>query len=164
MNINIVSNNILLKKIRTIDTFSMDLGKSMVNKKEDKIQIKDSFVERYVNENNKFIHKFGYIGSIKFYSDISLPMNKLIIHVDEKVYDIDYEERGIPIKNYLSDIIKKIVEHAIEHDRELEEVEEQKSTLWVADDEKNRNKSYEVNQRLDKESYAQELLKKRNNS
>jgi hypothetical protein len=163
MNINIVANNLLLKKIRTIDTFSLDLGKSVFDKKAEKIEFGDSFIEKYINENNKFIHKFGYIGSIKFYSDITLPMDKILIHVDEKVYDIDYEDRGISMKSYLSDIIKKIVEHSIEHDRELEDVEEIKPNLWVADDEKNRNKTYEVNQKLDRETYIQELIKKRNN-
>lgn len=162
MKFNIICNNILFKKIKDIDIFQLDLGKSLINRKENKLDIQDTFVEQYYSTTNRFALKNGKIGSIGIYVDIQLPSNVLLVDGDSKIYEVEYEDTGKSMKSYLSELLKSIEDYKIAADKELERIKE-KNERWIANDSKNGNKSYEINQRLDRDSYADELLKKRKN-
>jgi hypothetical protein len=157
----IVTNNNMLRRVRTIDIFKLDLGQSMLNKKTSTLEIKDEFVNRYYLQKNKLVHKSGYIGSLIFYTDISLKNDLLIIYYNDKEYSIEYQDDGTPFKTFLSNILKKIEEHEIQYANELAKMKEEEPTVWVANDEKNTGKSYYVNQRLNREDYLKELKRKK---
>lgn len=157
----IVSNNTMLRKIRTIDIFKLDLGHSVLNKKSSTLEINDEFVKRYFIQKNRLIHKAGAIGSLVFYTDISIKEDILVIFYNNKEYNVEYKDDGTPFKSYLSGLLKKIEEHEIQYAKELERLKEQESSIWVADDEKNSGKSYFVDQRLSKEEYLKEFRRKK---
>lgn len=162
MNVNIVVHNNMLRIVRTIDIFTLDLGRSFLDRKKDEINIKNEFINFYNQEYQRLVHKTGYIGSIKFYTDVSLPTNKMMIFYNNKLYEIDYEDDGRSFKDYLSDTLKKIEEHNIEFNKKIERKKQEKENpTWIAEDEKNKNKEYMVNQRLERDKYAEELMKKK---
>jgi hypothetical protein len=157
----IVSNNDMLRKIRTIDIFKLDLGKSVLNKKNSTLEIHDEFVKRYFIQKNRLIHKAGAIGSLIFYTDISIKEDVLVIFYNNKEYNVEYIDDGSSFKTYLSGLLKKIEEHEIQYEKELEKLKIQEPTLWTADDEKNSGKSYFIDQRLNREEYLKEFRKKK---
>jgi len=151
----------MLRKIRTIDTFKLDLGNSVLNKKNSTLEIHDEFVKRYYLQKNRLIHKIGSIGSLIFYTDIVIKDDILIIYYNNKEYNVEYKYDSIPFKSYLSGLLKKIEEHEIQYAEELEKLKHQESNRWTADDEKNSGKSYFVDQRLSREEYLKEFKKKK---
>jgi hypothetical protein len=151
----------MLRKIRTIDIFKLDLGQSVLNKKNSTVEIHDEFVNRYFIQKNRLIHKVGNIGSLIFYTDIVIREDILIIYYNDKEYNIEYKDDGTNFKTYLSGILKKIEEHEVQYAEELEKLKQKESNRWVADDEKNSGKSYMVNQRLSKEEYLKEFKRKK---
>lgn len=157
----IVSNNSMLRKIRTIDIFKLDLGQSVLNKKNSTLEIHDEFVKRYYLQKNRLIHKVGNIGSLIFYTDIVIKEDILIIYYNNKEYNIEYKDDGTPFKSYLSSLLKKIEEHELQYAEEMEKLKQQENDKWVANDEKNSGKSYFVDQRLSKEEYLKEFKRKK---
>jgi len=135
---------------------------SIMDKKDNTINIKDSFIDMYYNTNGNIAHKFGKIGSINFYTDLRLPNNMLLIHADMKVFEIEYETGDLPMKSFLSEALRRIEGHLVNTEKELKEVQEKKHKLWVDTDGKNSNKSYEINQKLDREEYARQLAERKN--
>lgn len=112
---NIVASNYMLRFFTKIDIFSVDLGSSFRQLstkagQAPKIKIKDQFVKTYENINNKFIHKYGSIGVIIFYIDLSLPKNEFHIYKNNQVYEIEATKEDLQknASNYLSEILKII--------------------------------------------------------
>jgi hypothetical protein len=151
----------MLRKIRTIDIFKLDLGQSVLNKKNSTLEIHDEFVKRYYLQKNRLIHKVGNIGSLIFYSDIVIKEDILVIFYNNKEYNIEYKDDETSFKTYLSGLLKKIEEHELQYEKELEKLKSQEPTMWIADDEKNTGKSYFVDQRLSKEEYLKEFRRKK---
>lgn len=160
--INIVSNSLILRKFSLIDIFKLDLGKNLLGGEHESIKIHDEFINLY-QKNGRIIHKFGSIGSLKFYLDPTLDNDIFIIYKESLTYEIDFQEND-NIKTYLSEILMKIDEHQKEQEEEIKKIESQPKTtgLWIAQDEKNRGRAYEINQTLDKEEYLLEAIKKQN--
>ena len=100
---------------------------------------------------------------MKFYLDPTLDNDIFIIYKESLTYEIDFQEND-NIKTYLSEILMKIDEHQKEQEEEIKKIESQPKTtgLWIAQDEKNRGRAYEINQTLDKEEYLLEAIKKQN--
>lgn len=163
MKFNIVSNTTLLKLIKNIDIFELDLGVSAINKKSGSVEIKDNFIDQYLSNKNTMIRRFGKIGTIDFFVDLRLPSNELHIYANNKEFDLVYEDGDLPIKSYISKSLQMIEEHIIESSNELEVVAESTNKGWVATDEKNRGKVYEINQQLSREEYSKEFARKRMN-
>ena len=112
----IVANSMILKRFKSIDIFKIDLGSNFrgpVSDKPDpeiKFKIKDEFIKKYQTVNGKLIHKYGDIGSLKFYEDLTLSGNEIHVYKDESIYEIemtndDYKREP---KEYLGSIIQAI--------------------------------------------------------
>lgn len=161
---NIVTNSKLEKMIMKIDIFSLDLGKSVLNRKTHTIQIKDNFVSVYSNMHGRFIHKYGNIGDINFYSDLRIPYDEIHIYADNKVFELQYDSNDLPIKQFISESLRRIESHIINSNNEIpaESMTSESNDGWKANDDKNGGKEYMVNQRLSREDYMKELLSKKN--
>jgi len=144
----IVANGRVLNKIKVLDIFKLNLGRSMIDVKTGEISIKDSFIYKYFQMYGKQILKYGDIGKLSIYQDFTLDERKYVIFNGEKIYNIIYdeEEEKLSIDEHLSNIIK-----------EIEDVEE----IHTDDDEKDIKKYPDMS--LSKEQYLQEMLKKRKN-
>jgi hypothetical protein len=111
----IIANNQLLKFLKKISIFKVDLGfnlKGAPSKKgPNKIKIKDEFIKKYENMTGKVISKYGDIGKILFYEDSTIK-DEYYIFEDDKIYEISYtydELIGDPAE-YLASILRDIDE------------------------------------------------------
>lgn len=112
----VVANNIILKYFKKIDIFKIDLGhnlKGPVQLKPDpeiKFRIKDEFIKKHQTLTNRIIHKYGDIGSLRFYEDLQLPHNEFHIYRGEEIYEImmHAEDFARVPKEYLSEVIQMI--------------------------------------------------------
>jgi len=106
----------ILKRFKSIDIFKLDLGNNYrgpVTDKPDpeiKFRIKDEFIKKYQNVNGRLIHKYGDIGSLKFYEDLTLKANEIHVYKDESIYEIEMMEDDFKRdpKEYLGSIIQAI--------------------------------------------------------
>lgn len=113
----IVTSNGMIRRFRTINEFTMDLGfaKTVDAKKEGTkgpgqivIKIRDPFVKRYSVLTGSYLIKSGCIGSLDFYTDNRLGENEFIIYDQDKEYKFTYDGRS-EIRSYLSDKLDKIL-------------------------------------------------------
>ena len=156
----IISNSIILKKFQKIDIFKLDLGRTLIPKGEEQIRVLDEFIKIFEQKNHRFIHKFGSIGSLKFYQDVLMDRDIFHVYDGDDIYEINFEETE-DIKEYLSNILFEI-ENKNKKDKELQEVIEKTfGKKWYDSDDKNRGKSYEIDQTLSKEEYLAEMIKRR---
>ena len=143
----IVGNSFFLRKLRNLDFFELDLGKSKkLPGEKDEWRKLDDFILRYKGLYERDIRKFGKISNrIIFYEDLRMPENLYLIFKDEDIYEIPYKDDEISdMKNYILDTLRKVDDL----DDEQRKSEEKNITLskeahsneesWVADDEKNR--------------------------
>lgn len=164
----VVANSIILKHFRKIDIFKLDLGfnlKGAVQTKPDpeiKFKIKDEFIKKYQTFTNRYISKFGDIGSLKFYEDLQLPHNELHVYNDENIYEIlmtsdDFQRDS---KVYLGEIIKLIDGGIAETENqkiERDELEKKKQKIYT-----NMPESIErPDISLPKEQYLEALVERR---
>lgn len=165
----IVANNKFLKKLRYLDFFTLDLGKTvkLVNDENNRFRKLSEFEIKYTNLYKKRILQFGYIGnSVKFYEDLSIKEDKYLIFKNDNIYEISWVESEITdLKNYLLETLRKIdeaEEQDVEVDNEVRIKEYAKShEMWVANDMKNGGKEYTIDQTLSKENYRNEMRKQR---
>jgi len=160
----IVSSTYFLRRLRNLDFFSLDLGKSKRIVGKEEYRKLDEFTLKYKNLFNKDILKFGNIANkIIFYEDVYLEQNKYIIFNNEDIYEISFtNEEIVDLKNYILEILRNISEQE-ENEQELSERNERKSKEntevdgWVASDDKNGKKRYVINQQLSKEEYRKKM-------
>jgi len=115
----IVASSQVLRIFSKIEIFVLDLGFNLTGpvdykKKEPmKIKISDPFIKKYKADYNRYIHKFGDIGILKFYSDENLLLNEMYIFDDDNIYEIELDITEIKRepRKYLSVIIEKINTH-----------------------------------------------------
>lgn len=116
----IVAHSILLRKFKTINDFSLDLGSNYCGKVDTKhngkpsfkLNISDDFINKYNKLTNKLISKYGNIGNITFYEDLSLPYNEYMVFNGKDIIDVEYtdEDNNKNIRQYLSDVLESINE------------------------------------------------------
>lgn len=112
----IVATNYMLRFFRQIDIFKVELGMSLKQMDQKAgnaptIKVRDPFVKKYENINaGKFTHKYGSIGTIIFYEDISLPRYEFHIYKDDQIYEILATDDDIKktANDYLTEILKMI--------------------------------------------------------
>jgi len=113
---NIVTNNLVLTHLKKVVEFKVDLGLNLKgavqankNNNEPKIKIRDEFVKKYQNINNKIIIKFGNIGTLKFYEDFSLK-TEMHIYKDEQIFEIIVDMVNLKTNptEYLVNILKAL--------------------------------------------------------
>lgn len=113
----VVANNFILRRLKDISYFKMDLGfnlKGPVNMKpggeEPKIKIRDEFIKKYANINDRFIFKYGEIGTLKFYEDSKINMKEIHVYHDDKIFEIEVSEDDLkkPFSDYLTEILQSI--------------------------------------------------------
>lgn len=157
----IVANMFFLKKIREIDQFKLDLGKSL-KKGDDDISYDDEFIYNYKLNFKRIINNFGKLGSIKVYEDVLLKNLEFVIFKNNCIYEIEYTLSDInDMRKYLSKILKSIDDEEIQKNYEIEMQKINSSNKWLANNGKNNGKSYEVNQNLSKDDYIKELQKRK---
>jgi hypothetical protein len=116
----IVAHSILLRKFKTINDFVLDLGNNYCGRVETKqngkssfkLNINDEFLKRYYKMTNKLISKYGNIGKITFYEDLSLSPSEYMIFNDKDIAEIEFTEddNNKDIRQYLSDVLENINE------------------------------------------------------
>lgn len=113
----IVTSTDILRRFKSIDIFQIDLGlnlKGPVNmnpgKEEKKIKVRDEFNKRYHMLNGRYINKFGHIGTLTFYEDLSLPKDEIHIYKEKDIIEIKFtkEDYKIEPRKYLSDLLETI--------------------------------------------------------
>lgn len=121
----IVSSMYVLNFFRKIKDFEMDLGTNLKgpanlkrNGEEPKIKIRDLFVKQYQTVNNRIITKFGNIGSLKFYEDLTMKNDELHIYHEDQIFEIEIDRINIATdsEKYLVDIIKYVKGENVEND------------------------------------------------
>jgi len=158
----IVANNIMIKKLRSIDGFKMELGKSRRDKDNENINFTDDFSFNYKQNFERLIDKVGSLGIIEIYYDGNLTSTEMVVFKDSFMYDIEYDLYEITnIRDYLSKLLYKIDNSVLTHNVEVNTVENNTNKKWTSENEKNKGKSYKIKQDLSKEDYIKELTKKR---
>lgn len=124
----IVTSSNMIRRFRAIKEFTLDMGTSRTSEalKEGSrgpgqviIKIKDPFIKRYQLKNGVYISKSGNIGSLSFYTDNNITYNDFIIYDQDKEYRYNCPNNISDIRNYLSEILDKILEGTAEA-KELE--------------------------------------------
>ncbi len=128
---NIVTNNTMLRFFKKINIFKIDLGfnlKGSVNMKAGKgpeptIKIRDEFIKKFQTMNgNKFIRKYGEIGSLKFYEDSSVLGMEFHVYDNDKIYEIEASSEDL-LKDagvYLTEVLKMIEDGVEDTDEDPE--------------------------------------------
>lgn len=147
----VVANSYMLNIFKNIAIFKLNLGNSLIDQKQDKITIKDSFMMKYYNMTGKQILTYGSIGKLKFYQDFTLPDKEFYIFNDETIYGLNYttEDSKTTPEKYLASIVKEI--------NEKEGIKDTKVNI-----ESSNNKNPDM--KLPLEQYVQEMIKKRKSS
>lgn len=133
----VITNNILSKKFKSINEYKTDLGLAIkidenTNQGEDyasggKWEIKDKTIKKYYNLFGRFLSRTGKIGTLLFYVDFNLKPNEIFVIYENEVYYSEYN--GVPIRSYLSDLIKNILDGNIEPYKEIKEERVEKVDL-----------------------------------
>ena len=108
----VVANTYLLNMFKQISIFKLNLGQNLISMKEEKIDIKDPFMLKYLNMTGKQILTYGSIGKLVFYQDFTLPGKEFFIFNDESIYKLLYTEQDFKVspENYLASIVQEINE------------------------------------------------------
>lgn len=165
---NIVANEYFLRNLRNLPYFNMNLGKSrkMMNQKEggETFRKLSEFEIKYNNIYNRSLLMFGNIGKITFYEDVHTDRYKYLIFKDNDIFQIDWKPEDLEdLSNYILDVLRRadqMSEEEYDDNGEVKNKQVDTDERWVANDEKNKGKTYAVNQKLTKEQYRAELLKK----
>ena len=117
----IVAHSILLRKFKAINDFVLDLGTNYCGRVETKqngnqafkLNISDEFLNRYHKMTNRLISKYGNIGKITFYEDLSFKHNEYMIFNGKDIAEVEFtdEDNNKDIRQYLSDILENINEN-----------------------------------------------------
>jgi hypothetical protein len=145
----IVANTYMLNIFKKIPIFKLDLGKSLIDPKQERISIKDGFIMKYLNMTGKQILAFGIIGKLKFYQDFTLPDKEFYIFNDESIYGLNYTQDDYKTnpENYLASIVQEINEKEGIKDNTLDVITKK-----------------DPNIKLPADQYIQEMIKKRKNN
>lgn len=164
---NIVGSTYFLRNLRDLDFFTLDFGKSKKDNKTEKFRKVDDFIIRYKQLYNKQILKFGRIGNkINFYEDLSMDNNEYIIFNNDDIYEITFDNNEIKnMEQYILSTLRKIEENDNKEQELVQKNNEKINDLlsdegWVAQDDKNFNKTYLIDQTLSREKYREEMLRR----
>ena len=141
----VVANTGMLSIFRKIPIFKLDLGRNLIDLKEEKIRIRDAFMVKYLNMTGKQVLTYGTIGKLFFYQDFTLPNNEFYIFNDETIYGLVFtsEDAKLSPENYLATIIQEI--------NEKEGIKENNKSIDKKD----------PDIKLPADQYIQEMIKKR---
>lgn len=141
----IVANTTMLNIFRKISIFKLNLGINFIDMKQERINIKDPFMVKYLNMTGKQILTYGSIGKLNFYQDFNLKSNEFYVFNDKTIYNFIYtdDDSKITPESYLASIVQEI--------NEKEGIKEQT--------EKIENKVPDI--KLPADQYIQEMIKKR---
>jgi len=152
----IITNSQILNVFKTIDIFTLDLGKSS--------RSEDIFIKQYYNDNNEKLFKFGNIGSIEFYENHSVFSDQIIILHNKQEFEFKYtdDDKKLDAKEYLSTIIKSVEEYI---DTIINKNTQSTEGVWENKDpeslKKGNKKFYDIRQDVNREEYIKLFLQKR---
>jgi hypothetical protein len=141
----VVANTFMLNIFKKISIFKLDLGVQLIDLKQEKINIRDPFMLRYLNLTGKQLVTYGSIGKLNFYQDFTLPSKEFYIFNDQTIYSLIYsdEDSSVSPEKYLASIVQEI--HEKEGIKENTEVVKKKTP----------------DIKLPADQYLQEMIKKR---
>jgi len=116
MFLNIVTNTLLLEKVKTIPYFQIDLGSSFRRKGKrgspDKVEFGAPFVANYYKRSGRLLMKSGKIGSINVYTDYGINQKSIHIYNDGTLFDFDFNHNDYAVsgsmQKYIGALLKKI--------------------------------------------------------
>lgn len=132
----IITNGILNKEFLKISEYKRDLGlavKIQENKNgrdysSNNWVVKDKTLIKYYSFFNTYPMRNGKIGTLLFYVDLNIKDNNVIYVInDDKLYKSMYDKS--PIRKFLSDLIKNIIDNNIEPFEKIEPIIEEKVDL-----------------------------------
>ena len=141
----VVANTHMLNIFKKISIFKLDLGVQLIDLKQERINIRDPFMLRYLNMTGKQLVTYGTIGKLNFYQDFTLPNKEFYIFNDQTIYSLIYsdEDTKISPEAYLASLVQEI--HEKEGIKENTEVVQKKAP----------------DIKLPGDQYLQEMIKKR---
>lgn len=161
----LVANSLFLRNLRTLDYFTLDLGKTrrLVSGKDKQFRKLSEFEIKYANLYQRRLMMFGNIGKMDFYEDLSLKENVFLVFKDDDIYEIEWTQDDLKdFSNYILDTLRKIAEINYNNEEQqgtIDKYIDNDNDGWIATDDKNRNKKYVINQELDKDAYRNALIK-----
>ena len=115
MNLNIVTNTLILEKIKQIPYFKTDLGKKMRQhnrKGPSGVAFESQFAEKYYVENRRVLMKSGTIGTINIFTDYGISQHAISIFSNGETYNFDFNmndfKKAGSMSAYLGALLKKI--------------------------------------------------------
>jgi hypothetical protein len=84
--INILTNYDTAFRFRQIKEFKLDLGKSFVNRKTERMEISDNFIGFQLDKYNRLVYKIGSLGKVNFYYETRIPRDEVEIYYDTEKY------------------------------------------------------------------------------
>jgi hypothetical protein len=84
--INILTNYDTAFRFRQIKEFKLDLGKSFVNRKTERMEINDNFIGFQLDKYNRLVYKIGSLGKVNFYYETRIPRDEVEIYYDTEKY------------------------------------------------------------------------------
>jgi hypothetical protein len=171
----IVANTNILKKFNSIDIFRLDLGNNLKgpapltpeqkSQNQFKMKITDTFIKKYLSLNEKIIYKYGEIGSLKFYQDLTIPHHEIHVYHEDEIFEIEFEEpEDGNYRKYLNDLLVYIEEQIskVYTKRKDDDYYFKKNNQRSGKNYTNIPENMEkVDIRLDKDIYVEEMIKRR---
>ena len=141
----VVANTYMLNIFKKISIFKLDLGVQLIDLKQERINIKDPFMLRYINMTGKQLVTYGTIGKLYFYQDFTLSNKEFYVFNDKTIYSLIYsdEDQKMSPESYLASIVQEI--------HEKEGIKENKEVI--------QKKAPDI--KLPGDQYIQEMIKKR---
>lgn len=114
----IVGNNNILKNFKKIKEFKIDMGDSLTKSEnigdsshpnfQTVFKTRDDFIRKYHNITNKFIFKYGNIGTLNIYTDQTINNNTLSFFTDDdRLYNIEYKNQD-DFRNFINECLEKV--------------------------------------------------------
>ena len=164
----IVANIHFLNKVRNVEGFIPDLGYNLKGKVDDKskgnkfndIQIRDVFVDYYVNNFRKQFYKNGSHRHIIFYQNTSLPQDTVQFFLNDwsKYAEISYTDEDdtlLGCEKFIVNVVKKM----LNYEQDDEKINQ---TIRISCPEVEKYKCPDITN-PDKDEYLQQLLEWRKN-
>lgn len=142
----VVANTNMLNIFKKISIFKLELGRNLIDLKQERINITDGFMLKYFSMTGKQILTYGTIGKLIFYQDFTLPQKEFYIFNDDSIYGLIYtdEDAKLSPETYLASIIQEINEKE-----------------GIKDNQENVIKKKDPNIKLPTDQYIEEMIKKR---
>lgn len=132
----IITGQLLNKKFKNISEYKLDLGLAIKIEESNrnseynsggKWKIKDKTIKKYYDNFGKYLTRSGKIGTLLFYVDYTLNNNDIYIIHKNEIYLSKYD--NTPIRDFISDLIRNVLDNKLNPYIEIEERKEKEVDL-----------------------------------